>query len=114
LNIFKAGADRKARVRKSRLLGFPDAMVFPWSYADFAKMYGKDIIEKSVSAIVLATPEQLAEVKRLFETVKIPEGQEEKWLKQKNVDGWEEMDTDTIAKAIEHIKKTYLNQEKGE
>lgn len=114
LNIVKAGATRNARVRKSRLTGFPDASVFPWSYVEFSKLYGKDIIEKKTEALVLATKEQLAEVEKLLKVVKLPDGQEDKWLKQKNVDGWDEMDTTSIAKAIEHIKNTYLNTEKGE
>lgn len=115
LNIIKAGPTRTARVRKSRLTGFPDASVFPWSYQEFAKLYGKDVIEKKTEALTLATEEQLAEVKKLLSVVKLPEGQEDKWLKQANVDGWEEMETARIQKAIEHIKKTYLTTEtKGE
>ena len=114
LNIIKAGATRNSRVRKSRLTGFPDASVFPWSYADFAKLYGKDVIEKKTEAITLATPEQLKEVERLLSLVKLPEGQEDKWLKQANVEGWGEMETSRIQKAIEHIKTTYLNADKGE
>ena len=38
------------------------------------------IIERAVHKEVLATPEQLVELKRLFETIRLPEGQEEKWL----------------------------------
>lgn len=108
LNIIKAGSMRNARIRKSRLTGFQDAGVFPWSYSEFAKLYGKDVIEKKSETIILATDAQLAEVKKLLETVKLPDGQEEKWLKQANVEGWEEMETSRIQKAIEHIKKTYL------
>lgn len=114
LNVVKAGPNRTARVRKSRLTEFPDASTFGWSYNEFAEKYGKSVIEKKSEAITLATPEQLAEIKKLLETVKLPEGQEDKWLKAAQVDGWEEMETARIAKAINHIKKTYLNMEKGE
>lgn len=114
LNVVKAGPNRTARVRKSRLNEFPDASTFSWSYDEFAEKYGKSVIEKKSEAITLATPEQLAEIKKLLETVKLPEGQEDKWLKAAQVDGWEEMETARIAKAINHIKKTYLNMEKGE
>lgn len=109
LNIVKAGPSRTARVRKSRLTEFPDASTFSWSYKDFSEKYGVEVIEKKSEAITLATPEQLAEIKKLLETVRLPEGQEEKWLKAAQVDGWEEMSKDRIAKAIDHIKKTYLN-----
>lgn len=112
INVVKAGPVRTARVRKSRLEGFPDASVFPWSYADFAKLYGKDVIEKKSEALVLATQEQLTEMERLLSVVKLPDGQEDKWLKAANVDGWDEMTSERITKAIDHIKNTYLG--KGE
>lgn len=113
LNIIKTGPVRNARVRKSRLEGFKDGSVFPWSYPDFSKLYGKDIIEKKSEALNLATDEQLGELQRLMTIVKLPEGQEEKWLKQANVDNWSEMETTRIGKAIDHIKKTYLTTSEG-
>ncbi|MBX0289702.1 ATP-binding protein [Hymenobacter sp. HSC-4F20] len=108
LHILKAGNGRVARIRKSRIVGFKDSDAFPWSYAEFAKLYGKDVMEKKAETIELATPEQLAEIKKLLTTVKLPEGQEEKWLSKAQVEGWEEMSTDRIAAAIEHIKTTFL------
>lgn len=113
LNIIKTGPQRTARVRKSRLLSFPDATIFPWSYADFADKYGRGVIEKTATSITLAKPEQLAEIDRLLKIVKLPEGQEQKWLNAAQVDTWAEMSTERIAKAIDHIKKTYLTS-KGE
>ena len=109
LHIIKNGPTRVARISKSRLEGFPDAQTFPWSYLEFSERYGKDVIEKESVAIELATPEQLKEVERLLSIIKLPEGQEEKWLKAAQVEGWEEMSKDRIAKAIDHINKTYLN-----
>lgn len=109
LRIIKAGPVRNALVRKSRLQEFPEAGTFPWSYDEFAKRYGESIITKESKAIELATPEQLKRIKVLLETVKLPEGQEEKWLAKADVEGWDEMSTDRIAAAIAHIEKTYLN-----
>jgi len=117
LNIVKAGSRRMARITKSRLTQFPDASNFDWSFDEFAEKYGKDIIQKEAEKIELATPEQLAQVKKLMETVKIPDGQEEKWLTSCKVDGWEELEKSRIEGLIAHIKKTYLNSEeesKGE
>lgn len=112
LNVVKAGPNRSARVRKSRLEGFKEANSFPWSYDEFAKLYGKEVIEKKSEALVLATDTQLKEVERLLSIVKLPDGQEDKWLKAANVDGWEEMSSERIAKAIDHITKTYLTTKK--
>lgn len=105
LNITKQGASRIARVRKSRLLGFPEGSSFPWSYAEFAERYGRDVIEKVAAPVVLATPEQLAELNRLLGIVKLPDGQTEKWLKAADADTFEEVDADKIAKIIAHLNE---------
>lgn len=104
LEIAKRGPARTARVRKSRLLGFPDADVFPWSYDDFAARYGKNIIEAKSKAIVLATPEQVLEVTRLLDTIKVEAETVEKWFDKAGVEKWEEMSTDQINKAIAFLK----------
>jgi hypothetical protein len=111
LNIMKLGDSRKAFVRKSRLIGFPDGTSFDWSYDEFSKKYGKGIIEKDAVKIVLATEDQLKQLKALLEVVKLPEGQEEKWLKAKGVESWQEMTAESVQGAIKHIKETYLKTE---
>lgn len=115
LNIVKVGPKRNAIIKKSRLKEFVDSEIFPWKYKDFSELYGVKIIEKESKAIVLATDKQLAKIEKLFSTVKMPDGQEDKWLKAANVAGWEEMSTERIDKAIKHITKTYLTtEEEGE
>lgn len=108
LNIVKAGPNRLAKVKKSRLLGFPDASTSPWSFADFAERYGKDVIQKKSTALVLTTAEQLAELKSLLDIVKLPDGTMEKWLTAGNVSSFEEMDSDKVAKIIAHLKEKYI------
>lgn len=109
LNIIKAGPSRTAKVRKSRLIGFPDGTSFAWSYKDFADRYGKDVIEKEGHKVVLATQAQLDEYKKLVSIVKLPEGQEEKWLKAASAESLSEIDQDKMAKIIDYIKKTFIN-----
>lgn len=104
LNIIKLGPDRKAKVGKTRLLGFTEGDVFPWSYASFAERYGRDIIEKEAKPVSLATAEQVAEIGRLLATIKIPDGQVEKWFTAAGVTTWEEMDDEKAGKIIEHLK----------
>lgn len=111
LNIFKLAGRHKARVTKSRLLGFKDADVFDWSYETFAERYGREILEGQVKQVVVATPEQLAEIKDLLERIKLPDGQEQKWFKAANCESFDEMDTDKVANIIGYIKKTYINKE---
>lgn len=104
LQIMKQGPSRVARVRKTRLTGFPDTSTFPWSYNDFAERYGKDVIEKASNKAVLATAEQLAELRGLLELIRLPEGQVEKWLTAANAENFEEMEVEKIAKLIDHLR----------
>jgi hypothetical protein len=104
LNVAKAGQTRTAKVGKSRLLGFPEGGSFPWSYSEFAQRYGRDVIEQVSVPIVLATAEQIAEVTRLLDIVKLPEGTVEKWFKKAEVDGWSEMQMDATGKCIASLK----------
>ncbi len=108
LNISKVGPKRLARVTKTRLTGFPDASTLPWSYAEFADRYGKDVIEKSSVALVLATPDQIAELNSLIASVKLPDGIVDKWLTAANASNFAEMDADKIDKIIALIKDKYI------
>lgn len=111
LQIIKTGTKRNAFIRKSRLEEFPEETHFPWSYDDFAKKYGKKVIEKKGKTLKLATKEQLDEVKELLDSVNLPDGQEAKWLAKAGVKDWSEMPSDRIAGAINHIKETHTHKE---
>lgn len=97
-------AKRFANVGKSRLVGFPGGDRFNWSYADFAERYGKDVIEKEVVPVVLATPAEVAEFKHLLTVVKLPDGTLDKWLTKAGAETIEEMSSDTIQPCIQHLK----------
>lgn len=96
LNIVKSIPNRIAKINKTRLIGFPDGGTFAWSYEEFAKRYGKDIIEKDAKKLVLATQEQLLALDKLLESVKLPEGIQDKWLTAANATSFKEMDSDKI------------------
>jgi hypothetical protein len=98
-------ARRFAHIGKSRLLGFPEGGRFELSYDEFASRYGRDILENEVKQIILANEEQITEVKRLLEVVKLPDGTVEKWFTKAGVDAWEEMDAAIIAKCIASLKE---------
>jgi hypothetical protein len=104
LRIAKIGASRYAYIGKSRLPSFPESERFDWSYADFAERYGRDVIEKEARPIVLATPEQVAEVRRLLDVVKVPDDWAEKCFKKASVEDWTEMDGEIIDKVIASLK----------
>lgn len=104
LHCQKRGASRAAVVKKSRLVGFPEGQSFPLEFADFADRYGKDIIEKSAQQIKLATPEQVSEINRLVDLLKIDTATVEKWLEKANAETVAEFNETQANKIIESLK----------
>jgi len=58
-----------------------------------------------VKQVIVASDDQIAEVKRLLEIVKLPDGTIDKWFHKAGVDAWEEMDADIVAKCITSLKE---------
>lgn len=105
LQVRKLGPSRTALVMKSRLEGFPDSATFDLNYEEFGKRYNKDVIEASAEPIVLATPEQVAEVRRLLTVIKIGEDEIEKWNAKAGADSFEEYGQEYIQKNISYLTK---------
>lgn len=105
LQCTKRGPERNATIRKSRLTGFPEAESFRLDYATFAERYGKDFIEAPAKPIVLATPEQVVEIKRLLETVKVPESEIEKILTKADAESFTELNSEQADGMIGWLKK---------
>ena len=101
----KRGASRVAIVKKSRLVGFPEGQSFPLEFADFAERYGKDVIEKSSKVINLATADQVAEINRLVDLLKIDSVTTDKWLERGNAETFAELTKEQAEKVIEALNK---------
>lgn len=101
----KTGPARFAIVRKTRLTNFPDGERFPLDYAEFAARHGKEAVESSATPIMLATPEQVAEVNKLLDIVKVPDADIEKGFAKANVEKWEEMTGEQIASWLIWLRK---------
>lgn len=109
LHLQKRGPQRVAIVRKSRLMGFPEGDTFPLEYAEFASRYGKDFIEAESKPIVLASAEQVAEITRLLDVVKLAEGEFEKLLTKANAESISELNEDQAAKTLAWLNKKITN-----
>lgn len=105
INIQKRGPSRIARITKSRLQGFPDGETFPWSYDAFADRYGRAVIEKPAAPVDLASTEQIAELNRLLDAVKMPDGWLAKCLERANAERIDDIDADKIDKLIIMVKE---------
>jgi hypothetical protein len=98
--IDKRGQQRVGIVKKSRVAGFTDGEVFPFSYDTIADRYGRAIIERAGVGEVLATPEQVAEMERLTKLLKLPDETVDKWLDKAKAESFAEMPSDAAAKCI--------------
>lgn len=101
----KQGASRYGRVRKSRLLGFPDLTQFDLAFTKFAEMYGKDVIQKKGEVLELATEEQLAEITRLVGILNPSEEAVQKMWNAAGASSWAELTKDQAGKVIDSYTK---------
>lgn len=102
--IQKRGTHRVGLVKKSRFETFKDTDTFPFSYEEIAGRYGRAVIEREAVAQELATIEQVTEIKRLIDLLKVPEEIFQKWLDKATSESFDDMQKDSIQKCIDHLK----------
>lgn len=90
----------RAEIGKNR---FPAS--FEWSYPNFLKFYGQEIIERAADPVAMSTKEQVAEVIRLLDVVKVDDETVSDWFTRADVESWEEMSGERIQKCIDFLKK---------
>lgn len=78
---------------------------FEWSYENFLKFYGKDIIEREAKPVEIATPEQVAKIKSLVDLVRVDEETISKWFTKCDVDEWDQMTSEAINKCIAYVEE---------
>jgi hypothetical protein len=102
--IQKRGKERVGVVKKSRIESFGDGEQFPFNYDTVAEKYGRHILERDAKKEVLASAEQVAEIKRLIELLKITEDEYQKWLDKASAETFDEMQEEQIAKCINFLQ----------
>jgi len=85
---------------------FPE--MFEWSYENFKKFYGADILEKSSVPVEMATAEDVIKLKALLDVVKVEDEIISKWLTKADCDSFDEFNKDQINKCI-----AFLENKKG-
>lgn len=102
--IQKRGNSRVGLVRKSRIETFPDGESFPFSYDQIAERYGRSILERDAVSQDLANDDQIKEIQRLIDLLKVSEETIQKWLDKANSETWADMEKTSIQKCIDHLK----------
>jgi len=98
--VAKRGKERVGIVRKTRVEGFPEADVFPFSYAEVADRYGRAQLERDAAPVALATPEQCAELATLLESRKDGDVLLERWLTKAQAETLAELPSEVADKCI--------------
>lgn len=96
----KRGAERVGVVKKTRVEAFPEGEVFPFSYDEIAVRYGRDILERSATVEAFASKEQVAELNRLVELLKLPTETTDKWLDKAGAETFSELPANVAEKCI--------------
>lgn len=78
---------------------------FEWSFQNFLKFYGEEVIRREAKPIALATAEEAVQLRKLLEIVRIPEETVTSWLTKAQVDKFEDMRGDQIAGCIKYCEK---------
>ena len=92
-------------VHKSRLLGFPQGESFQLDYDTFGTRYGKNFIEGETKLITLAKNEQVIEIVRLVELLKIEADECKKVLTKAGADKWTELSVEQADKTLIWLNK---------
>lgn len=104
LHIRKLGGSRKAFIVKSRLEKFPEGTSIDWSYDAIATRWGREIVEKEHKAVTLATPEQLARVAQLNDTLKTTPEEIDKHLSYGEATRYSDMTSDKVSFIIKRLE----------
>jgi hypothetical protein len=100
----------QAIVHKSRLTGFALSDRFALDFAEFSTRYGRDYITAAPKQITLASADQVAEIVRLADLLKITEEERDKILTRASASAWGELTDEQAAKTI----KFFESKIKGE
>lgn len=102
--IQKRAKERVGIVRKTRIKSFPDSDIFPFSYEEISRRYGKDILEKKASKEELASKEEIKELTGILDAFKVPQSVIEKTLEKATAASFDEMKSEDVKKWIDHLK----------
>lgn len=99
------GTKRFATVAKSRIDAFPVLTDINLDFPTFQKLYGASVIDEEIAPIVLATTEQLGEIQRIVDLLKIPQEDLDKWLAKAQAVELDDLSKENATKFLEFLTK---------
>lgn len=93
------------RVVRSKYESITRNQEIPMTYEAFAKAYGKDIMERKAEGIIVATPEQVAEITKLTGILRMEEEELDGWLNKAGAEEIQDLSKDNADKFIKYLDK---------
>jgi hypothetical protein len=106
------GTARIGTIVKSRIEAFPVGTTMPLEYDSFRKLYGASVIEEEAIPITLVTAEQVVEIRRIVDLLKISPEDMDKWLTKAQATEVEDLSKDNAAKLLEFLSKKLKGEAK--
>jgi adenosyl cobinamide kinase/adenosyl cobinamide phosphate guanylyltransferase len=101
VEVQKRGRDNRVGVvKKTRISGFPEGEVFPFSYDEIARRYGQDVLEAKARTEKLATDAQVKELLHLVQLLKVADDVTDRWLSKAGAESFHELPAEAAAKCI--------------
>lgn len=106
LHLRQQGNSKKAFVEKSRYpqMRLGDLIDFTDGYESIVKIFGEEIFKDESKSEMLATQDQIIEVKRLIQLLSVPDETVQKILIKGQSQSWDEMNSELVQKCIENFK----------
>jgi AAA domain len=99
------GTKRFATIAKSRIDAFPAFTDINLDFPTFEKLYGASVIDEEVAPIILSTPEQVDQIKKLVEAIRITEEEMDKYLAKLQATEIEDLSKENATKLLEYLTK---------
>lgn len=100
----KRGKNYVSMIKKSRLDAFSEGEVIDFNYENISSLYGRNMLEKDSEQKELATSQQVTELLRLINLLKIPEEIYQKWLKREDIESFDFMSSINILKCTDYCQ----------
>lgn len=101
----RVGAVTFMRVFRSKYACLVRGQEIPMTYDSFAKAYGKDVMERKPEGIIVATPEQVAEVLKLTGILRMEQDELDSWLNKAGAEEIQDLSKDNAEKFIKYLDK---------
>lgn len=104
IEVTKRGKVRKGLVKKTRIASFEEGELFDFCYAEIAKKYGKDVIEKEAAIQKLVSKEQLSKIYELVYYSPVTQETMDKTLNKAGVSCYEDLTEEQAQKIIDWLE----------